>query len=72
MIIVNSAMQQENIKDLLGAIDQDGITFSFKEKKGIQLVFEATGDKEKALRLAKDSIKGTDWGRVLYFNVVAQ
>lgn len=72
MIIINSAMQQDNIKNLLAGIDQDGISFTFKEKRGIQLVFEATGDKERAVRLAKDSIKATDWGKVLYYNVIAQ
>jgi hypothetical protein len=70
MITINSAMQQENIKALLAAIDQDGITYTFKEKKGIALFFGVTGDKEAAIRLAKDAIKAEDWGRVLYFNVV--
>lgn len=33
MITVNSAMQQENIKTLLEGIEEEGVTFSFKEKK---------------------------------------
>ena len=70
MITVNSAMQQENIKTLLEGIEEEGVTFSFKEKKGIQLIFKITGEKEQAIRKAKDAIKGTDWGKVLYFNVV--
>lgn len=70
MITINSAMQQENIKALLAAIDQDGITYTFKDKKGIALIFDVTGDKEAAIRLAKEAIKAEDWGRVLYFNVV--
>lgn len=72
MLIINSAMQQENIKELLGGVDQDGITYTFKEKKGIQLIFDYTGDGDTAARLAKELIKGTDWGHILYFNVVAQ
>lgn len=72
MIIVNSAMQQDNIKQLLEGLAGDA-TFTFKEKKGIQLVFETTAeDKEQAVKIAKDAIKNTDWGRVLYFNVVSQ
>ncbi|KAF1303477.1 hypothetical protein IV487_09330 [Enterococcus saccharolyticus] len=70
MITINSAMQQENIKAVLEAIDQDGITYSFKEKKGIALVFDITGDKEQAIRIAKEAIKAEEWGKVLYFNVV--
>ena len=63
MIIVNSAMQQDNIKALLESLSEDEI----------QLIFETTADdKEKAVKLAKDAIKNTDWGRVLYFNVVSQ
>ena len=70
MITINSAMQQENIKQLLEAINEDEITYRFKEKKGIQLIFDITGDRDLAIRKAKDSIKATDWGHVLYFNVV--
>lgn len=73
MIIVNSAIQQDNIKTLLESLSEDEIKYTFKEKKGIQLIFETTADdKEKAVKLAKDAIKNTDWGRVLYFNVVSQ
>ncbi|MCX4169566.1 hypothetical protein [Enterococcus casseliflavus] len=73
MIIVNSAMQQDNIKTLLESLSEDEIKYTFKEKKGIQLIFETTADdNEKAVKLAKDAIKNTDWGRVLYFNVVSQ
>lgn len=70
MIIINSAMKQDNIKELLESLEYEEITYKFKEKKGIQLIFEITGDKEQAIRVAKDTIKSTDWGHVLYFNVV--
>jgi chorismate mutase len=69
MITVSSAMQQENIKKLLESIENEAITYKFKEKKGIQLIFEITGDKDAAIRLAKDAIKAEKWGKVLYFNV---
>jgi chorismate mutase len=69
MITVSSAMQQENIKKLLESIENEAITYKFKEKKGIQLIFEITGDKDAAIRLAKDAIKAEEWGKVLYFNV---
>ncbi|WP_207941006.1 hypothetical protein DOK78_001440 [Enterococcus sp. DIV2402] len=69
MITVSSAMQQENIKKLLESIENEAITYKFKEKKGIQLIFKITGDKDAAIRLAKDAIKAEEWGKVLYFNV---
>lgn len=34
MITINSAMQQDNIKQLLEAINEEDITYKFKEKKG--------------------------------------
>ncbi|MDH6364464.1 hypothetical protein M2139_001397 [Enterococcus sp. PF1-24] len=69
MITVNSAMQGDNIIALLEGLTEGEISYKFKEKKGIQLIFEITGDKDQAIRLAKDSIKATDWGRILFFNV---
>lgn len=70
MIIINSAMQQENIKQLLEGLNEEGISYTLKKKKEIQLIFEITGNCDLAKRKAKDAIKATDWGHVLYFNVV--
>ncbi|MGX6978129.1 hypothetical protein ACWN8V_02460 [Vagococcus elongatus] len=70
MIAVNSAMQQDAIIELLNAFNKEGITFVFKEKSGIKLLFETNeGDLEKAAKLAKAEIKAQPWGSVLYFQV---
>ncbi|MGX7200089.1 hypothetical protein [Enterococcus nangangensis] len=71
MIVINSAMSQDNIIELLNNYDQDGLSFNFKEKKGIKLTFETNAsDLEAACKAAKTAIKAAPWGKVLYFNVV--
>lgn len=70
MIEINSAQGQDKIIELLNAYDQDGISYSFKEKKGIKLIFTVTGDEEAAAKNAKTLIKAQPWGGVLYFNAV--
>lgn len=71
MIAVSSAMQQDKIKELLEGYNEDGISFTFKEKQGIKLIFETTAeDKEAAAKLAKDMIKATPWGKILYLQSI--
>lgn len=72
MIKVSSAMRQDDIIELLNANEEEGISFTFKEKKGIALFFETDAeDKEKAAQLAKEQIKAQDWGSVLFFQSIA-
>lgn len=71
MIAISSAMQQDNIKELLSSYNGDDFTFTFKEKKGIQLIFNVTGDAEQAAIKAKELIKKESWGNILYFQAVA-
>jgi len=55
------------IIELLNNYNEEGIQFSFKEKKGINLYFETTAnDLEQAAKLAKNAIKSQPWGSVLY------
>lgn len=70
MITIASAMQQEEIKALLESFNEEGITFTFKGKKGIKLAFEVTGDASTAAQKAKELIKAQPWGSVLYFQAV--
>lgn len=42
MISIASAMQQDDIKELLEGYNEDGISFTFKEKQGIKLIFTTT------------------------------
>lgn len=68
MIEISAAVHQNKIIELLNNYNEDGIEFTFKEKKGINLYFETNvEDLEKASGLAKSAIKNQPWGSVLYF-----
>ena len=72
MISIASAMQQAAIKELLEGYNEEGISFTFKEKQGIKLLFETTAeDTEAAAKKAKELIKAQPWGTVLYFQATA-
>ncbi|KRM73067.1 hypothetical protein [Lacticaseibacillus brantae] len=71
MIVINSALKQDEIKDLLTNYSQDDVTFTFNKKVGIKLYFETSmADKEAAAALAKQLIKATPWGGVIFFSTV--
>ena len=59
MITIASAMQQDEIKELLEGYNEEGMTFTFKE------------DPEVAAKKAKELIKAQPWGTVLYFQSTA-
>ncbi|WHY85687.1 hypothetical protein QNH39_24275 [Neobacillus novalis] len=68
MIEISAAVHQDKIIELLNNCNEDGIQFSYKEKKGINLYFETNAeDLEKAAKLVKTAIKNQPWGSVLYF-----
>ena len=71
MITIARAMKQEEIKKILENYDEGDFTFTFKEKKGIKLAFDVTGDKEEAAKKAKEIIKAQPWGSVLFFQAAA-
>ncbi len=72
MISIASAMQQDAIKELLEGYNEEGMTFTFKEKQGIKLFFETSAEgKEAAAKTAKELIKAQPWGTVLYFQAAA-
>jgi hypothetical protein len=72
MISIASAMQQDEIKELLEGYNEDGVSFTFKEKQGIKLIFTTTADDaEAAAQKAKQLIKAQPWGSVLYFQAAA-
>lgn len=48
MISIASAMQQDAIKELLEGYNEDGISFTFKEKQGIKLIFTTTASDSEA------------------------
>ncbi|WP_182200259.1 hypothetical protein [Paraliobacillus salinarum] len=70
MIEITSAVHQDKVIDLLNNYNEDGVEFSYKEKKGINLYFETNmEDLESASKLAKKVIKSEPWGTVLFFRV---
>lgn len=72
MIELSAPIQQDKIIELLDGLEKNGMTFKYKEKKGIKLFFEVeTDDLVAAARLAKESIKAEPWGSVLYFQASA-
>lgn len=72
-IIIQTPLKNEEIKALLQEQEHEGISYTFIGKKGIGMEFECKGDKEpSAAAVAKQIIKSTDWGKVLYFTVVEE
>ncbi len=72
-IVIQAPMKGDEMRALLDGYTQDGGKFSFVEKRGLSLVFEAEGmDADQACSVAKQAIKATNWGKVLYFSVQAQ
>ena len=60
------------IKELLEGYNEEGMTFTFKEKQGIKMFFETSAeDPEAAAKKAKELIKAQPWGTVLYFQSTA-
>lgn len=71
MITISSPIKQDFIIELLDGKTIDGITYTYKEKSGIKLIFTISpDDKEKAIKVAKGHIKATEIGSVLYFQIV--
>ncbi len=69
MITIASAMQQDEIKELLEGYNEEGMTFTFKEKQGIKLFFETSAeDPEVAAKKAKELIKAQPWEQSFIFN----
>ena len=64
MIVVSSALKQEEIKQSL--VDNG---FIFKSKQGLNLIFDHEDSPSDAIAKAKVIIKGTAYGKVLYFSV---
>ncbi|EUJ30656.1 hypothetical protein MFLO_10358 [Listeria floridensis FSL S10-1187] len=73
MIIINCPMKRDYITELLEAHDQDGVTFKKVKEAGMKMSFETNiDDEEKAARIAKETIKATEIGSVLYFQVTVE
>lgn len=72
-VVVQTPLKHEEIKGLLEHASRENIRFKFIEKVGVKLIFEVFGTEEKnSCNIAKELIKETDWGKVLYFSVIAE
>ena len=68
MIVVNCAMRQDTVKDLIAAIESPKFTFSKKE--GIRLFYEVEGmDEQNGAELIKKTLKANPEMKALFFNV---
>lgn len=69
-IIISAPLKRNEIVSLLTSYTENNISFKLVKSTGLKLEFEVEGiDGEAALSLAKDMIKATDFGKVLYFTV---
>lgn len=68
MIIVNSAIMQENIKKIVTNIESP--KYTFVKKEGIQLYFSCNSDDSQyAANIAKSAIKSDPIGSTLLISV---
>ena len=74
-ISVRSALMADKIKDLFNGNTIDGVSYEFSGKQGIELLFDVTGDNIENLdvvAITKSAIKGTEYGKGLYFSVTVK
>ena len=69
MITISCPIKHDFIIESLEASQLEDIKFKFEQKNGIKLNFSVTGDEDKAIELAKQIIKSTEMGSVLYFQI---
>lgn len=70
MIHITCGVSQDFIIELLEKEPIEGITFKYEGKKGITLNFSVdTDDLDKAITVAKATIKATQIGSVLFFQI---
>jgi len=74
MIIVNCALRQDDIVSIVENIEvENEKVFKFVKKQGLQIHFDCSlTDSQNAASIAKKTIKDTEVGKALFFNVVAQ
>lgn len=73
MIIVNCALRQDDIINIVESIQIEGINiFQFVKREGIRIFFRCNYflHKEKACNMAHSAISDTNLGRSLNFNVI--
>jgi len=72
MFYIQSPMKRDFFIELLNGQTIDEVTFNLEKEEGMKLFFSYEGDVnlDRAIRVAKDHIKTTDYGKVLYYIVM--
>lgn len=72
-LIIRTPMKGDEIRALLDGYSKDGLKFAFEKKEGIILTFDVQGEHTAAAcAAAKEAIKATPWGKVLYCSIEAK
>ncbi|WP_416327335.1 hypothetical protein [[Eubacterium] hominis] len=67
---ISCGLNQEFLIDLLEKTNVDGITYKYEGKTGIKLCFATNAeDLANAMAIAKKTIKDTQIGSVMYFQI---
>jgi len=69
MVIVQSPLMRDFIISLLDGKTIDSITFRLHRQEDMSLYFDHDGDAEAAEKIAKKTIKESEYGPALFFRV---
>jgi hypothetical protein len=73
MLIINSPLKADQVKEVLDGYEKDGVTIRFLRREGMRLCFEMTGRQGyDATDLAKAIIRSQTFGNALYFSAMWQ
>lgn len=69
MIVVQSPLKRDFIISLLDGNTIQSVSFKLVKQEGMNMYFEHSGDGEKAAKVAKETIKKSEFGPALFFRV---
>jgi hypothetical protein len=71
MIIVHAPLKRDYIVSLLDQKTIEGIYFAYDRRDKMKLYFRVEGNINDAIKIAKSTIKKSEFGMALYFMVEA-
>lgn len=69
MMLVQSALKRDFIISLLDGKTIDSITYRLAKREGMNMYFEHDGSIEAAEKVAKKTIRNSEFGQALFFRV---
>ncbi|HOB34614.1 MAG: hypothetical protein GX090_00260 [Firmicutes bacterium] len=69
MIVVQSPLKRDFIISLLDGNTIQSVSFKLVKQEGMNMYFEHSGDGETAAKVAKETIKKSEFGPALFFRV---